>query len=293
MGAFLPHSHSRAQSRVESPAGQRTTATDAPCCAAVSDDAIAKRASSLQFCANWAKSNPGSPPDKEKQNSTIVTPDALESYFNRNTTGPGIWKWRHYFSAYQRHLDRFVGTSLIMAEVGVYSGGSLAMWHAYFGEGLELHGIDIEDSCRIYQNARTKIHIGDQEDRAFWQRFREEVPNLDVFVDDGGHTPAQQMVTLEEVLPYMRPGGVYICEDIHGVGNEFYLFLAGLVNHLNHYEFTHEAVNASYVSPLQRYCHSIHFYPYLVVIEKNALPIDTLVAPKNGTEWQPFFDKTV
>ena len=36
-----------------------------------------------------------------------------------------------------------------------------------------------------------------------------------------GHTPEQQIVTLEEMLPHLRPGGVYLCEDVHGIHHDF------------------------------------------------------------------------
>ena len=33
---------------------------------------------------------------------------------------------------------------------------------------------------------------------------------------------------------------------------------------------------------------SIHSYPFAVVIEKRRAPVAELVAPKHGTEWEPF-----
>ena len=53
-----------------------------------------------------------------------------------------------------------------------------------------------------------KVFIGDQADRKFWSQFRREVPILDLVIDDGGHEPEQQIVSLEELLPHLRPGGV-------------------------------------------------------------------------------------
>ena len=52
----------------------------------------------------------------------------LETYFDRLTDGPGIWKWRHYFEIYHRHFQRFIDRPVVVVEVGVYSGGSLGMW---------------------------------------------------------------------------------------------------------------------------------------------------------------------
>src|SRR5215211_8306674 len=70
-------------------------------------------------------------------------PNPLEAYFDTLTEGPGIWKWRHYFQIYHRHLSKFVGRSPHVLEIGVYSGGSLPMWLDYFGEGTQVYGVDI------------------------------------------------------------------------------------------------------------------------------------------------------
>ena len=40
---------------------------------------------------------------------------------------PGVWKWTHYFEAYDNHLTRFRGASAVIVEVGVAGGGSLKM----------------------------------------------------------------------------------------------------------------------------------------------------------------------
>lgn len=52
-------------------------------------------------------------------------------------------------------------------------------------------------------------------------------------IDDGGHEPEQQIVTLEELLPVIRPGGIYLCEDVHGAANRFSLHVQGLAQQLN------------------------------------------------------------
>src|SRR6185503_13401380 len=92
---------------------------------------------------------------------------------------------------------------------------------------------DIEQACRVYEDEQVRVHVGDQADREFWRKFRKDVPLLDIIVDDGGHTPRQQIVTLEELLPHLRPGGVYLCEDVHGVHHEFVAYIAGIADHFN------------------------------------------------------------
>lgn len=213
----------------------------------------------------------------------------LWKYFQNHRQGRGIWKWEHYFFAYHRHLSKFMGRAPSVVEVGVYSGGSLDMWKDYFGSGCRVHGIDIESACRAYATDDVTIHIGDQEDRGFWRDFRASVPQVDVLIDDGGHTPEQQIVTLEEVLPNLRPGGVYVCEDIHGLSNRFDSYVSGLSQPLHHMDHgKNESGSWSTTNAFQRDVSSIHHYPFLCVIEMNALPRSRLAAPKHGTEWQPY-----
>jgi hypothetical protein len=196
-------------------------------------------------------------------------PDDLRSYVEAHHEGRGIFKGRHCLDIYVQHLARFVGREVTVVEVGVYSGGSLDMWKHYFGEHATVHGVDIQEACRVYEGDGVHIHIGDQGDRAFWKRFKEDVPLIDVVIDDGGHHPDQMRVTFEELFPIMRPGGVYICEDI--VSNPFLAYLAGLSEHLMTYTrtplaepgvargfYAHQAGVATAADGLQQAVRSIH-----------------------------------
>jgi len=217
----------------------------------------------------------------------------LRAYFDGNTEGPGIWKWLHYFDIYHRHLQKFVNRDVVVVEVGVFSGGSMPMWRKYFGPASHIHGIDIEEACRAYAGDHITIHIGDQADRTFWKRFREAVPRIDVLIDDGGHEPEQQMVTLEEMLPHIQPGGVFICEDIHGHSNYFAAFAQSLADHLN--AFTVSEDKEGYkgkATPLQCAIDSIHMHPFLTVIEKRQNPLIDMLCLKHGTQWQPFYERS-
>jgi len=233
---------------------------------------------SLQFAGRYRDLAPPLEPIAELPGED----NPLWNYFQQHTTGPGIWKWEHYFDAYQRHLARFVGKTVNLVEVGIYSGGSLGMWRSYFGDASHIYGVDIEPACRAYANENVSVFIGDQANREFWKDFKAKVPKIDVLIDDGGHSVEQQRVTLEEMLPHLAAGGVYICEDIHGALNGFASFAAGLVHELNHQAL------ASGTTPFQAAIHSLHFYPYLLVIEKHLAPQAQLSASKHGTEWQPF-----
>jgi hypothetical protein len=231
---------------------------------------------------------------KGASGTAVPLPNPLWNYFQNHKKGNGIWKWEHYFDIYHRHLSRFVGKKVNLLEIGVYSGGSLEMWRSYFGEDSHIYGVDIEDACKAYENDHVSIFIGDQADRSFWSTFRKNAGDIDIIIDDGGHAPEQQQITIEEMLPNLRQGGVYLCEDVHGAFNRFSGFASGLVNELN-------AINMiegsdppqSRVSSFQSSIHSIHFYPYVVVIEKHHEAPERLSASRRGTEWQPFFKDVV
>ncbi len=243
----------------------------------------------LQYAQNW-------------KNSSIVTKDKLENdvypnvnrfkkIIDENIVGPGIWKWEHYLEVYDRYFGKFVGTEMSLVEIGVFSGGSLGMWQKYFGEHCLIHGVDIEEACKVYEGNKVAIHIGDQADRKFWRKFKQENKRADIIIDDGGHHWEQQIITLEELLPWLNEGGVYICEDIHGDFNRFRAYCEGLVFHIDACDVSDMPANSGLISKkidFQKDIYSIHSYGFLFVIEKNKYKRNEFIAEKHGTEWQPF-----
>jgi len=240
----------------------------------------------LELADAWAAAGP------EPTSAETPANGALRRYFDDHRSGPGIWKWLHYFDLYERHFARFVGREVHLLEIGVYSGGSLGMWREYFGPRCHVYGVDIEPACRAYEGDQTRIFIGDQSDRAFWRKVRSETPPFDIVIDDGGHLPEQQIVTLEEVLPHVRAGGVYLCEDVSGDGNGFATYARGLTDRLNTASALHRSEATGELSidatPFQSEIESVHFYPFVCVIEKRRTHVERFVAPKHGTSWQPF-----
>jgi|HubBroStandDraft_2_1064218.scaffolds.fasta_scaffold46897_1 23S rRNA U2552 (ribose-2'-O)-methylase RlmE/FtsJ len=228
------------------------------------------------------------------EGSSVAQETPLWKYLAEHREGRGIWKFNHYFEAYERHFGRFRGRDVHILEIGIYSGGSLQMWQSYFGPNSRIYGVDIESKCKAYESESVQVLIGDQADRSFWKRVKQEVPNLDVVIDDGGHLPEQQIVTLEELLPHLRPGGVYLCEDILQPFNDFSSYIYGLAQNLNTADViennpaNHERRAVYKASPLQSGIASIHLYPFMTVIERSSGTVAELIAPKRGTHWEPF-----
>lgn len=171
------------------------------------------------------------------------------------------------------------------------------MWRSYFGEKCHVYGIDILEDCKKYENEHISVFIGDKGDRNFWKTFKERVKGIDIIIDDAGHTPELQQITLEELLPILNSGGVYVCEDISGRFNGFSAFSSGLVSELNYcniisgsLDYSKFKIESGYsiqssVVPFQSSIGSIHFYPFIMVIEKHYKPITKLTSLRQGTEW--------
>lgn len=208
----------------------------------------------------------------------------LEAYFDAHTEGRGIFKWRHYFEIYDRHLRRFRGQPVGVVEIGVLGGGSLQMWREYFGPQTHIYGIDIDPACRDLEEDGVEILIGDQKDPAFWEQFLKKSPTFDVVIDDGGHTARQQAVTLESLLPHISPGGVYICEDIHGPFQPFHSFVDGLTRPLSAIDWRSDSAPHR-ANALHLHVASVHRYPLLTVLEKTKSCPPTFEAVLRGTDW--------
>jgi cephalosporin hydroxylase len=129
--------------------------------------------------------------------------------------GPQLHKWHHYFEVYESLLESYRHKPLNFLEIGLWKGGSLDMWRQYFGDQAMIAGCDIKPACEKYAEHGFKIFIGDQSDPAFLNQMLDQLPVLDVVIDDGGHTASQQITSFEAIYPRMNPSGLYIVEDTH------------------------------------------------------------------------------
>lgn len=216
--------------------------------------------------------------------------NSFKEYFDSVTTGHGIFKWEHYFEIFKRHLEKFKNREVHILEVGIYSGGSLEMWKACFGPKCHVYGLDIEPHCQAYESERIKVFIGSQGDALYLDELKRKIPKLDIVVDDGSHRPAHQILTLQKLLPHLRAGGVYICEDVHGGTNPFMTFMQGLSRGLNDshpVSIPGSGDIKSETTSFQKHIKSICFYPFATVVERTESPVNELMAFRHGTQWKP------
>ena len=220
----------------------------------------------------------------------------LEKYFTENTNR-SIHKWKHYFGVYDRHFSRYRGTDVHVVEFGVDDGGSLQMWKDYFGPDCRIYGVDINPHCKDLEEERVSIYIGDQEDRDFLQTLAEEIPRIDILIDDGGHRMQQQINTFEEMFPYIDKDGVYLCEDMHtsywkGWGGGGYrkkgTFVEYSKNFIDYINAWHSQTPRLKVTDFTTSVKSLHYYNSMLVIEKGAdnEPVDLRTGESTITQYK-------
>ena len=199
----------------------------------------------------------------------------IENYFYNNDKNL-IHKWDHYFEIYDRHLKKYKNKDIVLLEVGVSRGGSLQMWSDYFGKGSKFFGIDIDPRCKEFENENTKIFIGSQSDRKFLNYVKENIPHVDILIDDGGHHMNQQIILFEELFGSVKKNGVYLCEDTHssywlvfGGGYKrrgtFIEYSKNFIDMLNAF---HSEQSKYKVNNFTKSVNSIHYYDSVLVIEK-------------------------
>ena len=228
----------------------------------------------------------------------------LKKYFTENE-GRLISKWNHYFEIYDSYFSRFRGTDVHIVEFGVSHGGALQMWKHYFGGRAKIFGIDINPHCKELDENQIEIFIGDQEDREFLRSLKERIPKIDILLDDGGHMMNQQIITFEELFPYISENGVYLCEDLHtsywsefgGGYRKSDTFIEYSKNFIDYINAWHSRETSKFnVTEFTKSVHSLHYYDSVLVIEKRpteksyslvkGIPSVPEYIPKNITEIQ-------
>jgi hypothetical protein len=218
-----------------------------------------------------------------------------------NHEGNLLHKWEHYFDIYDKYFDKYRGKEVAMLEIGISHGGSIDFWHKYFGDGLKLYSMDINPECKRFEDERTKVFIGSQSDSSFLSSVIEELPDLDIIIDDGGHTMEQQKVSFEFMFSKVKQGGVYLVEDTHT--SYWYEFHGGLKNKNSFIEYSKDYIDSIYEWHIQekkklrinensRNINSICFYDSIVVFEKKLRerPFHKQIGNKTI---QPYMDTTL
>jgi glycosyltransferase involved in cell wall biosynthesis len=126
-------------------------------------------------------------------------------------------KWDTYLDVYEDMFRPIKHQPIDMLEIGVQNGGSLEIWSRYFPHARTLTGCDINPRCGElrYDDPRVQVITGSANEPAAFQQILARARSFDVVVDDGSHRTNDVITSFLTYFPLLKPGGIYIVEDMH------------------------------------------------------------------------------
>jgi hypothetical protein len=174
-----------------------------------------------QFLYDVAEDTPAVPRMAEADEHKSLTQIMNEA---RSDKGNAYACAHCYSYVYERLVQELTPRNhLALLEIGLNRDGeneipSLHGWRAYLGAKATLYGADIKPSFLSHHDPAAGIHILviDQSKRADLVRCGLANPmGYDLIIDDGSHISSHQQTTLAVLWQFLRPGGIYIIEDLH------------------------------------------------------------------------------
>jgi hypothetical protein len=132
-------------------------------------------------------------------------------------TGKVSDKWESYLPHYNEIFKPLQKKNVSILEIGVQNGGSLEVYAEYFASGESFIGCDIDQKCSDldYDDDRIKVVVGNVNKETTYKKITEVTKIFDIIIDDGSHLSGDIINSFLVYFPHVRPGGVYIVEDIH------------------------------------------------------------------------------
>jgi hypothetical protein len=214
--------------------------------------------------------------------SSCVTLEILGSkYGTDKVDGTHTYKDSNYCNIYDKHFNSIRNTVTKFVEIGIKDGCSLRMWKEYFPNAT-IYGVDIDPSCKQYEEDRIKCIIGDQNNEEFLMELKDTIGEYDILLDDGSHITKHQIKSFDILYENCKTNGFYIIEDLR----------CSYENYLNHHDIRTHWPGMKYNDPndtLKNYrqdfnnfiqdkvqkldfhnsgkMFNIHFYPMIVIFE--------------------------
>ena len=149
---------------------------------------------------------------KKEENMTLL--EILEEnpqliWSNNGTLGTDKHGAHDYVNGfYNEEFKKYQDKEINLLEIGIFTGGSLCLWSKYFTKG-NIYGLDIQDiRPEEYKNL-------DRVTCMFVDGYQElDLPDFDIVIDDGPHSPESMIRCIELYLPKLKEGGVLVIEDL-------------------------------------------------------------------------------
>lgn len=121
---------------------------------------------------------------------------------------------KHSYTPYYYSLFRSRRNSIKkVLEIGVGEGRGLRMWRDFFPNAF-VYGAD-NMQRRIFKDDRIEVIYCDQAKKDdLLNLIKKTGKDIDFVIDDGSHTPEDQIFTCKTLLPLLKRDTIYIIEDV-------------------------------------------------------------------------------
>lgn len=136
------------------------------------------------------------------------------NFVEESLSSSGARKPKEFIDVYSEILyGRNIGA---MLEIGVYQGNSIRFFRNLLGDTAKIFAVDIKKECAdLVDKGADAIFIGSQVDEKFMLDICQNHGPFDLIIDDGSHQSAHMLKTLDVMFPHLKPGGLYVIEDMH------------------------------------------------------------------------------
>jgi SAM-dependent methyltransferase len=117
-----------------------------------------------------------------------------------------------YVPLYEELFLPYQESAEAILELGIMNGASLRAWRDFFTYA-HVYGIDNDPARLITENRITSIRC-DTVERDHILEIRNALPDFDIIIDDASHVITEQIWAVAVFWPKLKPGGLFIVEDI-------------------------------------------------------------------------------
>lgn len=116
---------------------------------------------------------------------------------------------------YEEEFKKYKNVAKNVLEIGIFSGGSIALWKKYFTEAT-IFAVDINFDLILPEFKNIKGVNYHQKD-AYTDEFLNIIPNMDIIVDDGPHSLESMKYVVQNYSRKVNTGGIIVIEDVQDI----------------------------------------------------------------------------